>query len=130
MPRKNIAPIHTKAEYEAAVAEIENLWNAKPGTPDHDRLEVLGTLVDAYETKHFAIDLPDPVEAIKFRMEQSGLTQADLGKVLGSRSRASEVLHRRRALTLEMVRALNAAWKIPAEALVKPYQLERQRKRA
>lgn len=118
MAHKEIAPIRTKADYRAAVAEIEALWEADPGTPEHDRLEVLATLVDVYETKQFPIDAPDPVEAIKFRMEQAGYDRAAFVAVIGSRSRASEVLNRKRPLTLEMIRSLVAQWHIPAESLI------------
>jgi HTH-type transcriptional regulator/antitoxin HigA len=126
--RTPISPVRNERDYRAAVKEIEMLWNAKPGTPEHDRLEILGTLVDAYETKRWPIDAPDPVEAIKFRMEQGGLTQADLAKVLGSRSRASEILKRKRPLTIGMVWSLSRAWKIPAESLVKPYRMQERRR--
>ena len=128
MSRTLISPIRNERDYRAAVKQIEALWSAKPGTPEHDRLEVLGTLVDVYESKRWPIDAPDPVEAIRFRMEQGGLTQADLAKVLGSRSRASEVLRRKRPLTIGMVWSLSRAWKIPAESLVKPYRVQERRR--
>lgn len=121
----DIKPIKTDADYEAMLAEIERLWGSEAGSPDGDRLDVLATLVEAYEDKRWPIEAPDPVEAIKFRMEQDGLGQADLAKLLGSASRASEVLNRRRHLTLNMIWQLCAAWNIPAESLIRPYELER-----
>lgn len=118
-----IRPIRTDEDHAAAVADIERLWDAEPGTAEHDRLEVLGTLVDAYEARRWPIDPPDPVEAIKSRMEQAGYTQADLARVIGSRARASEVLARKRRLTLEMAWRLSTEWQIPAESLIRPYPL-------
>lgn len=129
MARKDIAPIRTKADCKAAMKEVEALWDAEPGTPEHDRLEVLGTLIDAYEAKQFPIDAPDPVEAIKFRMEQGGYDRAALVAVVGSASRASEILNRRRALTTEMIWKLHTQWHIPAESLVRPYKVRPQRER-
>lgn len=115
-----LRPLRTDRDHAAAVREIERLWAAKPGTPDHDRLEILGTLVDAYEARRRLIDLPDPVEAIRFHMGQRGLTQADLAALLGAASRASEILRRRRRLTLDMAWKLHRAWGIPAESLLQP----------
>ncbi len=120
---KDLKPIHSEADHAAAVEEIESLWDAGPGTPEHDRLEILGTLVDSYEATRWPIDVPDPVEAIKARMDAAGYTQSDLGRLLGSRPRASEVLNRQRRLTVEMVWKLYEAWAIPAESLIKPYDL-------
>ena len=114
----DIRPIHTKADHKAALAEIERLWDAEPGTPDHDKLDVLATLVDAYERKHFPILPPNPVEAIKFRLEQQGQTRKVLEPILGTRARVSEVLNGRRKLTLAMIRALNRELHIPLETLV------------
>jgi len=119
-----IRPIHTDADHALALAEIERLWDAVPGTPGHDDLEVLGTLIAECEENRWPIDLPDPVEAIRFRMEQSGRTQADLATVLGSRSRASEVLARKRHLTVDMIWKLSREWQIPAESLIKSYDLQ------
>jgi HTH-type transcriptional regulator / antitoxin HigA len=113
-----IQPIHTKADHAAALARIEALWEAKLGTPAHDELEVLAILVAAYEDGHWPILPPDPVDAIRFHMEQNGLRQKDLAGVLGSVSRASEILHRRRALTVEMIRAVHRAWGIPLDSLI------------
>jgi len=129
MIQKGIVPIRTKADYRQALKEVEALWDAEPGTPEHDRLEVLGTLIDAYEAKQFPIDAPDPVEAIKFRMEQAGYARADFVAVIGSASRASEILNRRRALTTEMIWKLHTKWQIPAESLVRPYKVAQRRDR-
>lgn len=123
----DIRPIRTEADYEAALAAIDRLMDAKPGSLEGDRLDVLTTLVQAYEAKHYPVDLPDPVAAIRFHMQHAGYRQSDLAKLLGSRSRASEVLARRRALTLPMIRALTRKWGIPAKSLVKPYALARSR---
>ena len=119
----NIKPIKTEADYEAALKEIERLFEAQPGTPQGDRLEVLTTLVEAYEDKHFAIPAPDPIEAIQYFMESRDLTRRDLEPYLGSRARVSEVLNRRRPLSLEMIRELNKGLGIPAEVLIRPYRL-------
>jgi len=119
----NIKPIKTKADYEAALKEIERLFEAEPGTPQGDRLEVLTTLVEAYENKHFAIPAPDPIEAIQYFMESRDLSRRDLEPYLGSRARVSEVLNRKRPLSLEMIRELNEGLGIPAEVLIKRYRL-------
>jgi len=113
-----IKPIKTERDYQNALKQIEKLWDAKPNTPKGDRLEVLVTLVEAYEQKHYKIELPDPIEAIKFRMEQLGLKQSDLAKYLGGRSRASEILNRKRKLTVDMMRSLREHLHIPAESLL------------
>jgi HTH-type transcriptional regulator/antitoxin HigA len=128
---EHIKLIRTDEDHAPAVAEIERLWSAEPGTPKHDRLEVLGMLVDAYEATRWPIEAPDPVEAIKSRMEQNGCSQSDLGRLFCSRSRASEVLARKRKLTVEMIHKLSDEWHIPAEMLVKPYSIEQaSRKKA
>ena len=114
-----IKPIRTKADYRAALREIETLMDAEAGTARGERLDVLATLVEAYERKHFPIDLPDPVEAIKFRMDQSGLGPKDLVPMLGQLNRVYEVLSRRRPLTLKMVQRLHRGLGIPAESLIK-----------
>jgi len=114
----DIQPIKTEADYDHALAEINELWGAEPDTPEGDRLDILMTLVEAYETKHHPIDPPDPVDAILFRMEQQGLTRKDLEPILGSRSRVSEVLNRKRTLSLDMVRKLHKQLNIPLESLV------------
>lgn len=113
-----IRPIKTERDYQKALKEIEKLWDAKPNTPKGDRLEVLVTLVEAYEQKHYKVEPPDPVEAIKFRMEQLGLRASDLAKILGGRSRVSEVLNRKRKLTVDMMRSLRKRLDIPAESLL------------
>ena len=113
-----IKPIKTGRDYRNALKEIEKLWNAKPNTPTGDRLEVLVTLVESYEQKHYAVDPPDPIEAIKFRMEQLGLKPSDLAKTLGGQSRASEILNKKRKLTVEMMRSLRKQLAIPAESLL------------
>lgn len=115
-----IRPIRSEQDYEAALAEIERLWGAKAGTPEGDRLDVLATLVDAYEAKHDPVDPPDPVEAIKFRMEQQGLTRKDLEKIPGTRTRVSEVLNRKRGLSTAMIRRLHEELGISAEVLIRP----------
>ena len=115
----NITPIRTKADHKAALMEIESLMHAKANTPEGDRLDVLVTLVEAYERTHFPMDLPDAVEAIKFHMEQAGLTPADLEPVIGRMNRVYEVLNRKRPLTLRMIEGLHAQFGIPAESLLK-----------
>ena len=116
---KRLKPIKTRADYAAAMAEIERLWGAKSGTPDGDRLDILATLVDAYEARHFPMDPPDPVEAIKFRMEQQGLTRKDLEGILGTRTRVAEVLNRRRGLSINMIRRLHDTLGISADVLIR-----------
>jgi HTH-type transcriptional regulator/antitoxin HigA len=115
-----VKPIKIEADYDAALRAIERLWKAEPGTPAADRLEVLVTLVEAYEAERWPIGLPDPVAAILFRMEQQGLTRRDLEPYLGGRGRVSEVLTGKRALTLAMIRKLHAGLGIPLESLIGP----------
>lgn len=115
----NIKPIKTEADYRAVLKEIEGLMTAKLDTPEGDRLDVLTTLVEAYERDHYPLDLPDPVEAIKFRMEQSGLKAKDLQPIFGRLNRVYEILNHKRALTMKMVWKLNTELGIPAEALIK-----------
>ncbi|HVZ50489.1 MAG TPA: helix-turn-helix domain-containing protein [Pseudolabrys sp.] len=115
-----LKPIRTKRDYKAAMAEVERLWGAKSGTPDGDRLDVLVTLIEAYEAHHFPIDPPDPIEAIRFRMEQQGLTRKDLEPLIGSRARVAEVMNRKRSLSIEMIRRLHDALGISAEVLIRP----------
>lgn len=117
-----IKPIRTEADYEAALAEVEQLFEAVPGTPEGDRLEILTTLVEAYEEKHYPIPLPDPIEAIYYYLESRGLSRRDLEPYLGSRARVSEVLNRKRPLSLEMIRRLNNGLRIPAEVLIQAYE--------
>ncbi|MCE2926677.1 MAG: transcriptional regulator [Rickettsiales bacterium] len=113
-----IKPIKTKRDYQAALKQIESLMDAAPGSKRGDRLDVLVTLVEAYEAKHFAIDAPDPIAAIEFAMEQKGLTRKDLEPFIGSRARVSEVLNYKRPLTLAMIRNLHAGLGLPAEVLI------------
>jgi HTH-type transcriptional regulator / antitoxin HigA len=115
-----VNPIRSEADYEAALAEIERLWGAKAGTQEGDRLDVLATLIDAYENDHHPIDPPDPIEAIKFRMEQRGLTRRDLEAILGTRARVAEVLNRKRDLSIGMIRRLHERLGISAEVLIRP----------
>ena len=117
----NIKPIKTKKDYEQAMLRLEEIFNAKKGTPKGDELEILSLLIEKYEDEKFPIDLPDPIEAIKFRMEQSGLTQTDLANIVGQKSRASEILNRKRKLSLDMIRQLHNKWRIPTEVLVQAY---------
>jgi HTH-type transcriptional regulator/antitoxin HigA len=125
-----IRPIRNEADHEQALREIERLWGAKEGTPDGDRLDVLTTLVEAYEEKHFPMDVPDPIEAIRFRLEQQGLDHHALVGVIGGRGRVYEVIHRKRALSLEMIRRLNERFGIPAEVLIRPIRASRRRRTA
>ena len=117
-----IKPIKTKADYRAALKEIEALMAAELDTPDGERLDVLVTLVEAYENKHYRFELPDPVEAIKFRMEQQGLSRKDLEPFIGTRTRVAEVLNRKRSLSIGMIRRLHEHLGISAEVLIRPSQ--------
>jgi HTH-type transcriptional regulator/antitoxin HigA len=114
----DIAPIKTQRDYRRTLKEIEGLMRAKRGTPEGDRLDVLVTLVEAWEAKHYPLDLPDPVEAIKYHMDQQGLTPSDLIPFIGSRNSVRDVLTRKRPLTLAMIRRLHAGLGIPAESLI------------
>ncbi len=114
----NIRPIRNSDDHESALKRIETLMSAEYGSPEGDELDVLTTLVDAYEREHFPIDAPDPIEAIQFRMEQMGLDRKDLEPYLGSRARVSEILNRRRGLSLAMIRSLHKNLDIPLEALI------------
>src|SRR5271166_2037334 len=120
-----VRPIRTKRDYEAALKEVERLWGAKAGTSDGDRLDVLATLVDAYETEHYPMDPPDPVEAIKFRMEQQGLSRRDLEPLIGTRTRVAEVLNGKRSLSISMIRRLHDRLGISAEVLIRPSRKEK-----
>ena len=117
----DIRPIRTEADYQAALAEIERLFGAVPNTPESDRLDVLTTLVQAYEEQHYYMPAPDPVEAIKYYMESRGLSGSDLEPYIGSRTRVTDVLNRKRSLTLDMIRRLNTGLGIPADVLIQPY---------
>ena len=124
---KQIRPIKTKQDHQAAVARIEELMSAASGTPEGDELDVLATLVDAYEAKHDVIDAPDPVTAIQFRMEQQQLSRKDLEPMIGSRARVSEVLTGKRSLTLEMVRRVKDGLGISADLLIMPAIVSRRK---
>ncbi len=117
----NIKPIRTKKDYEQALARLEIIFDAKKGTEEGDELEILGMLVENYENEKFPIGFPDPVEAIKFRMEQLGYNQTDLANVVGLKSRASEILNRKRKLSLAMIRQLHDRLNIPTEVLIQAY---------
>src|SRR5438105_528023 len=115
-----VRPIRTKGDYEGALKEVERLWGAKAGTSDGERLDILATLIDAYEGEHYPIDPPDPIEAIKFRMEQLGLRRKDLEPLIGTRTRVAEILNRRRSLSIGMIRRLHDRLGIPADVLIRP----------
>ncbi len=115
-----VKPIRTEADYDAALEDVVSLWGAASGTPEGDRLDVLATLIDVYEARHHPMDPPDPIEAIKFRMEQQGLTRKDLEEIIGTRTRIAEVLNRKRSLSIGMIRRLNARLGISAEVLIQP----------
>lgn len=117
---REIRPIKTEANYKAAMDEIRRLWGSKAGTPAGDRLDVLATLVEAYDQEHYPMDSPDPIEAIKFRMEQQGLTRKDLEIIFGTRTRVAEVFNRRRGLSINMIRKLHEMLGISPEILLKP----------
>jgi HTH-type transcriptional regulator/antitoxin HigA len=116
-----IKPIKTVKDYNQALERLEMIFEAKNGTSEGDELEVLGILIDQYENEHFPIGLPDPIEAIKFRMEQMGYNQNDLANIVGLKSRASEILNRKRKLSLEMIRKLHKALHIPTDVLIQTY---------
>jgi HTH-type transcriptional regulator/antitoxin HigA len=123
--RASVKPIRTRADYATALAEVERLWGAKLGTPTGDRLDVLATLIDAYEAEHFPLDPPDPIEAIKFRMEQQGLSRKDLEPLIGTRTRVAEVMNRKRNLSIAMIRRLHEAFGISLEVLIRPSRRDR-----
>ncbi len=116
----NIKPIKTDTDYRAALKEIESLMMAQPDTPEGEKLDVLTTLVEAYEARHFPMELPDPVDALKFEMERKGLTVKDLEPMIGKSNRVYEILNRKRSLTLNMIWKLHQNLGIPAESLIKP----------
>lgn len=115
-----LKPIRTKADYKSAMTEVERLWGAKSGTAKGDRLDVLVTLIETYEARHFPMDPPDPIEAIQFRMEQQGLSRKDLEPMIGSRARVAEVMNRKRSLSIDMIRRLHERLGISAEVLIRP----------
>jgi HTH-type transcriptional regulator/antitoxin HigA len=116
----NLKPIHTEADHAAAMVELALLWGAKSGTPEGERLDVLATLIDAYEAKHHAVDPPDPIEAIRFWMVQQGLSRKDLEPMIGPRNRVAEVLNGKRKLSIQMIRKLHEHLGVPAEVLIRP----------
>lgn len=116
-----ISPIHTETDYQQALEKLEVLFDAKMGTEAGDALEILSILIDAYERENFPVGLPDPIEAIKFRMEQMGMKNKDLVQVIGFKSRVSEILNRKRKLSLEMIRQISLQMRIPTEVLVQEY---------
>jgi HTH-type transcriptional regulator / antitoxin HigA len=118
----DVRPIRTETDYQAALAEIATLMGASLGSPEGDRLDVLTTLVEAFEAAQFPIEPPDPVNAILFMMEQKQLSRRDLEPAIGSRARVAEILNPRRALTLPMIRALSRVLDIPADVLIQPYE--------
>lgn len=113
--------IKTKKDYQQALARLEEIFDSRPNTAQGDELEILSMLIEKYEDKYFPIEFPDPIEAIKFRMEQMGMNQSDLSEVVGLKSRASEILNRKRKLSIEMIRKLNSAMHIPLDILIQPY---------
>jgi HTH-type transcriptional regulator / antitoxin HigA len=119
----DIAPIKTESGYQLALIEIDKLMDAQLDTPEGDRLDVLVTLVDAYETKHYPIEEPDPIEAILHRMEALGMDRVDLESVIGTRARVSEILNRKRPLTINMIRSISEKLHISADVLIQPYRL-------
>ena len=115
-----LKPIRSAADHKRALAEVARLWGARSGTPEGDRHDILATLIDAYEAEHYPMDPPDPIEAIKFRMESQGLTRKDLEPLIGTRTRVAEVLSRKRGLSIRMIRRLHEHLGIPAEVLIRP----------
>ena len=122
---KNLKPIRSEADYEASLVEMQRLWGARSGTPEGDRVDILATLVDAYENEHYPMNPPDPIEAIKFRMEQQGLKRKDLAEILGSRTRVTEVLNRRRGLSINMIRRLHEKLGISVDVLIRPIRTKK-----
>jgi HTH-type transcriptional regulator/antitoxin HigA len=118
-----IKPIRTEDDYNEAMKTLAALWDATEGSPESDQLDILATLIEKYEEAHFPMDLPDPVDAILFRMEQQGLSRKDLEPMLATRNRVSEVLNRRRGMSIEMIRALHDRLQIPAEVLIRPSKI-------
>jgi HTH-type transcriptional regulator/antitoxin HigA len=118
----DVRPIRTEADYRRSLAEIATLMDAEMGSPDGDRLDILVTLVEAYEAARISLEAPDPISAIVFMMEQKALSRRDLEPAIGSRARVAEILNRRRALTLPMIRALSRLLDIPADVLIQPYE--------
>jgi len=124
-----LKPIHTRKDYQSALAEVERLWDAPAKSPEADRLDVLAMLIESYETRHYPIPDPDPIELLAHVMESRGLTRKDLEPSIGPRGRVADILNRTRPLTLEMIRRLADDLKLPAEVLIKPYKLRRDQER-
>jgi HTH-type transcriptional regulator / antitoxin HigA len=125
----DIRPIRTEKDHRAALSEIERLWGARMGTADGDKLDILVTLVERYEERRWPIKMQerfDPVDVLHYAIDELGHTQAELAELLGSRSRASEIMSRRRALTVDAIHRISAAWRIPADLLVQPYALKKR----
>ena len=116
-----ITPIRNEKDYQKALERLEVIFDSKKGTPEGDELEILSILIDRYENETFPIGMPDPIEAIKFRMEQMGMKQKDLAEVMGFKSRVSEILNKKRKLSLNMIRKLSTSLRIPTEVLVQDY---------
>jgi HTH-type transcriptional regulator / antitoxin HigA len=125
-----ITAIHNKRDYEAALERLDNLMDARKGTPESDELKILALLIEEYESEHFPIEAPDPISAIKFYMEQNGLTNKDLEGVIGPRNRVHDVMTKKRPLSITMIRALVEKFAIPADILVKEYPTSRDRERS
>ncbi|MDR9488684.1 helix-turn-helix domain-containing protein [Salibacter sp.] len=117
----NLAPIRNEQDYQNALNRLEEIFDTKKGTEEGDELEILSILIDKYENENFPIEMPDPIEAIKFRMEQLGIKQKDLAEIIGFKSRVSEILSKKRKLTLKMIRKLNTALHIPTDVLIQDY---------
>lgn len=116
-----IKPIKTKKDYQQALSRLEEIFDAKPNSKEGDEFEILSMLLDKYEERKFPIDLPDPIEAIKFRMEQMNMKQKDLAEIIGLKSRVSEILNKKRKLSIDMIRNISSKLSIPAEVLIQPY---------
>jgi HTH-type transcriptional regulator / antitoxin HigA len=128
--KSELKPIRSEKDYERSLADLERLWGAKSGTAEGDRLDVLATLIDAYEARHYPMDPPDPIEAIKFRMDQQELTRKDLEPIIGTRTRVAEALNRKRGLSISMIRRLHDHLGISAEILIRPSRGDRSRQPA
>ena len=122
---RSLKPLRTERDYENALAEVERMWGAKRGTPQGDRLDILATLIDVYEAEHYPMDPPDPIEAIRFRMDQQGMTRKDLERILGTRTRVWEVLTRKRGLSINMIRRLHERLGISTDILIRSTQRKR-----
>ena len=114
-------PIKTRKDYQQALDRLDVIFDAKKDTPEGDELDILSILIEKYENESFPIDFPDPIEAIKFRMEQFGYNQSELAKIIGRKSRASEILNKKRKLSLDMIRQLHESWQIPTDILIQSY---------